>query len=117
MSNAKPVNVRLLLDENVSPNIVSRLWAIGADSLHIRDRAKLRAPDYRVLQLAMAENRAVITIDVADFEKLVSNEQQHPGILVIPSGGSRDEQYRYVAAVVSFLRQAPSPGTQSHRNG
>src|SRR5262249_2292957 len=107
MSKSAPGDVRLLLDENISPNIVSRLWEIGVDTVHIRDRAKLRAPDYRILQFAVRENRAVVTIDVADFEKLVGKKQEHPGILVIPSGGSRDEQYGYVVAIVAFLRKTP----------
>jgi predicted nuclease of predicted toxin-antitoxin system len=109
MSNTATGELRLLLDENVSPNIVSRLWEIGIDAVHVRDRGKLRAPDYRVFQLAAGEHRAVVTIDIADFEKLVSKEQRHPGVIVIPSSGSRDEQYRYVAAVANFLRQSSDP--------
>jgi predicted nuclease of predicted toxin-antitoxin system len=108
MPKSAPSDVRLLLDENISPNIVSRLWEIGVDTVHVRDRAKLRAPDYRILAFAVRENRAVVTIDVADFEKLVGKKQQHSGILVIPSGRSRDEQYGYVLAIVTFLRKAPS---------
>ena len=109
MSNAtRNDEVRLLLDENVSPNIAPRLWEIGVDALPIRDRAHLRAPDYRVLQFAVAEGRAIATIDEADFEKLVRKRAEHPGIAVMPSGGSRDEQYEYLATVVNFLRQAPN---------
>jgi predicted nuclease of predicted toxin-antitoxin system len=104
-----PNDVRLLLDENVSPNIAPRLWDIGVDALPIRDRARLRAPDYRVLQLAITEGRVIATIDEADFEKLVSKKVEHPGVAVMPSGGSRDEQYEFLAAIVNFLRQAPSP--------
>ena len=32
MSKSAPGDVRLLLDENISPNIVSRLWEIGIDT-------------------------------------------------------------------------------------
>jgi hypothetical protein len=35
--------------------------------------------------------------------------ERHPGVIVIPSGGPRDEQYRCVAAVASFLRWSSDP--------
>jgi len=108
MSDARNDEVRFLLDENVSPNIAPRLWEIGVDALPIRDRARLRAPDYRVLQFAVAESRVIATIDEADFERLVSKRTEHPGVAVMPSGGSRDEQYDYLAAIVTFLRQTPN---------
>lgn len=108
MWNSTSNEVRLLLDENVSPNIIPRLWGIGVDAFHLRDRGKLRVPDYQVVRLAAAEQRAIATIDETDFERLVSNKMEHPGVAVMPSGGSRDEQYDYLAAIVNFLRQKPN---------
>lgn len=62
----------------------------------------LRAPDYKVLQLAQKENRAVTTINECDFERLVMRMASHFGIAVIPSGGSRDEQFEYILAIAKF---------------
>ncbi len=101
-------DVRLLIDENISPNIVPRLWEVGIDATHVRDRTMLRASDYKVLQFAQGENRAVATIDDADFEKLVKRMSTHCGIVVVPSGGKRDEQYEYVLEIGKFLRQSPN---------
>ncbi len=106
--STSPDEVRFLLDENMSPNIVPRLWEAGIDALHIRDRARLRWPDYRVLQFAASENRAVATINEADFEKLVKRKPTHPGVVVVPSGGSREEQYEYLTTIADFLRTAPN---------
>lgn len=95
-------DVRFLLDENISPNIAPQLWEEGVDAVPIRDRSMLRASDYRVLQVAQKEKRAVATINEYDFERLALKMAQHAGIAVIPSGGSRDEQFEYVRAIAKF---------------
>lgn len=95
-------NVRFLLDENISPNIAPQLWDDGIDAVPIRDRSMLRASDQKILQVAQKENRAVATINEYDFERLVVKMASHCGIAVIPSGGSRDEQYEYVQAIAKF---------------
>jgi predicted nuclease of predicted toxin-antitoxin system len=103
MSNAPIKNdIRLLLDENISPNIAPRLWDNGIDAVPIRDRSMLRATDYKIVQLAQNEDRAVATINEWHFERLVMKMARHCGIAVIPSGGSRDEQFEYVMAIAKF---------------
>ncbi|MGJ4883812.1 DUF5615 family PIN-like protein [Bradyrhizobium sp. HKCCYLRH3097] len=96
--------VKLLLDENISPNIVPRLWEEGIDAVPLRDRAMLRAKDHEVFAFAAKENRAVTTINESDFEKLIARMKTHPGVISIPSGGSRDEQFDYIMAAVNQLR-------------
>lgn len=96
--------VRLLLDENISPNIVPRLWGEGVDAVPLRDRAMLRAKDHEVFAFAQKETRAVATINESDFEKLVASMKTHAGVISIPSGGSRDEQFDYLMAAINQLR-------------
>jgi hypothetical protein len=62
----------------------------------------LRASDQRVLQLAQKEGRAVATINEWDFERLVMKMASHCGVAVIPSGGSRDEQFEYILVIAKF---------------
>ena len=101
MSNP-PNEIRLLLDENISPAISPELRKNGIDAIPVRDRSMLRASDYKVLQFAQKEGRAVATINECDFERLVMKMVSHCGIAVIPSGGSRDEQFEYVLAIAKF---------------
>src|SRR5262249_34443776 len=101
MSNTA-TEIRLLLDENISPNIAPRLWENGIDALPVRDRAMLKTSDNTVLQFAQKENRAVATINEFHFEKLVMKMASHCGVAVIPSGGSRDEQFEYIMAIAKF---------------
>jgi predicted nuclease of predicted toxin-antitoxin system len=82
--------------------IAARLCEGGIDSVPLRDRSMLRAPDHKVLQFAQKENRAVATVNEYDFQQLVMKMASHCGIAVIPSGGSRDEQFEYVMAVAKF---------------
>ena len=101
MSNTQN-EVRLLLDENISPYIAPQLCDNGIDAVPIRDRAMLRASDHKVIQLAQKESRAVATINECDFERLVMRMVSHCGVAVIPSGGSRDEQFEYILAIAKF---------------
>ena len=101
--------IRLLLDENVSPNIAAQLWQQGVNAIPLRDRSMLRVTDREVLAFAQSENRAVTTIDLSDFEKLVAGVATHAGIVAIPSGGSRDEQLNYILAAAARLREFPNP--------
>lgn len=61
---------RLLLDENITPSIVPRLWQAGVDAMAVRDRGLLGASDYAVWKLAKAEIRTVVTINGRDLSSL-----------------------------------------------
>jgi predicted nuclease of predicted toxin-antitoxin system len=114
MPTSTPNDVRLLLDENISPKIAPQLWEAGIDALPIRDRARLRISDHGLLHLAVTENRVVATINEVDFYKLVVRLKEYPGVAVIPSGGSRDEQLEYLLAIAGFLRTAPDAMAAAH---
>ena len=109
MPNLKSDEIRLLLDENISPNIAPRLWEAGIDALPVRDRSMSGCSDHRVLQFAQTEHRAVATIDAYDFARLVMKLVTHDGVIALPSGGTRDDQYDYIMALATFLRAAPVP--------
>jgi predicted nuclease of predicted toxin-antitoxin system len=88
------VNVKLLLDENISPKVAEILCREdGIDVCHLRDRGGLGTPDHEVLDLAFAEDRVLVTSNVADFVKLARARELHPGIVLVEEGGlRRDEQ-------------------------
>jgi predicted nuclease of predicted toxin-antitoxin system len=107
MPNLIPDEIRLLLDENISHTIASRLNEAGIDALPVGHRGMNGVADYRVFQFAQKERRAVATINEYDFRKLASKTVTHCGVAVIPCGGSRDEQYEYLINLASFLRITP----------
>jgi hypothetical protein len=67
----------------------------------------LRISDSRIMQYAIKEQRAIVTINEFHFEKLARREVTHPGIVAIPSGGSRDEQFEYIMAAAEWARAHP----------
>ena len=57
----------------------------------------LSAADPVVWRFAQREQRAVITANGRDFLKLAA-ESEHAGLVLIPNGGTRDEQFSYIKA-------------------
>jgi predicted nuclease of predicted toxin-antitoxin system len=105
----------LLLDENTSPRIVRTLWQHDVDAIHVRDRGLLGAPDHELWKLALDETRTIVTINAKDFRKLARRSQAHPGIVVIPSGGSPDAQFNFIMSAVRWVSTANSTAGFSNR--
>jgi predicted nuclease of predicted toxin-antitoxin system len=93
----------LLLDEGVSPSLVPLLAQKDIDAVALRDRGLLQIPDHEVWRYALAEDRTVITINGRDFRKLAATALQHPGIVVLPGGGSRLEQFSHIIDAVAWI--------------
>jgi predicted nuclease of predicted toxin-antitoxin system len=58
--------MRLLVDANLSPQLVSPLRHSDHDVVHVADIDKLAASDTEILQIAETEQKVVITADT-DF--------------------------------------------------
>jgi hypothetical protein len=88
---------RLYANENFPYPVVEHLRQLGHDVLTTQqvDQAGEGIPDPAVLAFAIAESRAVLTINRRDFLRLHRASQAHCGIIVC----TVDEQ---------FLRQANS---------
>ena len=100
------MNVKLLLDENISPKVAEILRRDGIDACGVRDRGLLEATDPEVFSRAFAEDRVVVTINVGDFEKLASACELHAGVVLIERGGLlRDEQLEVVRHAVAAIAQ------------
>jgi predicted nuclease of predicted toxin-antitoxin system len=63
--------MRLLLDENVSPLVADILTAGGHDAIHVRDLGLAGAEDERVLRVAAASGRTLVSSDT-DFGVLLA---------------------------------------------
>jgi predicted nuclease of predicted toxin-antitoxin system len=102
---------RLVLDENVSPSLVEPLWDQGVDTVHVRNRGMLGVADHTLWAYANAEGRTIVTINKVHFVRLAKLSILHPGVLVIPSGGTRDEQFDYVMAAIIWATSTNYPGS------
>jgi predicted nuclease of predicted toxin-antitoxin system len=55
--------LRSLLDEGLSPRVAGVLIAAGHDAVHGREIGLMSAPDETVVQAALDDDRALVTID------------------------------------------------------
>lgn len=75
---------RLYSNENFPLPVVEELRRLGHDVLTVQEtgRANQEYPDENVLTLAIADERAVLTINRKDFRKLHREIPEHKGIIV-----------------------------------
>lgn len=80
------LSASLYLDEDVDVLVADLLAARGFDALTTRDAGRLRQTDEAQLAFAVAEGRAFLTHNRADFEALatayVEAAQSHAGIIL-----------------------------------
>lgn len=80
--------MRFLLDEHISPLVASLLRERGHDAVAVTERHGLRGlPDWTLLQVALEEDRALVTFDVGDFGRLAGRMartvEAYPGIVLV----------------------------------
>jgi predicted nuclease of predicted toxin-antitoxin system len=86
--------VKALLDEQLSPRIAKLLQDRGHDVQAVIDRPDLAGRSDRViLEIAAAEERAVITNNVKDFRPLAAHRlargESHAGLILLASTRTR----------------------------
>src|SRR5690606_3606954 len=80
-----------------SPTVARQLRQRGFDALSVRDIPGFQSrPDEELFVYALAEGRAIVTENIADFRLLVAHElrngRSHPGlVLTSPSVFRRDQ--------------------------
>lgn len=81
--------MRLLLDNNLSPQLVAPLAEDGHDVQHVRDHGLQAAPDDDVLELARKQRQVLVSADT-DFGRLLQQSQaERPSVVLIRSAGNR----------------------------
>ena len=79
--------MRLLIDENCAQaELLSRLRAAGHDVETVVAAVGSGARDEDVVSYAIAQRRAIVTKDIADFTELLSDRDDHAGLLLIREG-------------------------------
>lgn len=63
--------MKLLVDANLSPNVVNRLRQGGHDASHVGDHGLLRASDAEILKHAITTGCAIISAD-SDFATMLA---------------------------------------------
>lgn len=79
--------MKLLVDQNLEPNICDALSDIGHDSLHTNTIGLATATDEELLELCRKENRLFITADIRLTKYLASTNSNSPNILIVRGYG------------------------------
>lgn len=96
----------LLLDENISPALVSRLADMGVYAPSVPHVGLSGRPDREIWKYALDHDLAVVTTNARDFIPLLHVEA-HPGLIVLrDSGLTRDEQWDRIKPVVQHVRSS-----------
>jgi len=98
---------RLYANENFPFLVVEKLRQLGHDVVTIQEtgKAEQRTPDEDVLQLAIADERAVLTLNRKHFIRLHQEQPSHAGIIVC----TVDPDFARQAARIHAAIEAPLP--------
>jgi len=98
--------MRLLLDEHISPAIVSRLSAIGIYAQSVPHVGLAGRPDHDIWKYALDHDFAVVTTNARDFIELLDVDV-HPGLIVLrESGLTREEQWLRLHPVIEQAKDS-----------
>jgi predicted nuclease of predicted toxin-antitoxin system len=108
--------VKLCLDEHYSPQIAEALRRAGHDVTSVKERPELVSlSDDDLLATMQAEQRALLTENVADFAPLIAtrgaNGQSHHGIVYTSNSSmprSKETIGIYVRALTELLEAHPA---------
>ncbi|MFP3882148.1 MAG: DUF5615 family PIN-like protein [Actinomycetota bacterium] len=104
--------MRLLVDANLSPQLVSPLRQSDHDAVHVADIDKLTASDTEILQIAETEQRVVITADT-DFPMMLALRRASSPSVVLLRGVSEltpDDHADLIASNLSSVAAALEAG-------
>jgi predicted nuclease of predicted toxin-antitoxin system len=96
--------LKLLIDENLSPTLVQKLAEIGVPAQHVAHVGLTGRPDSLVWAYAFEHDFALFTLNVRDFLVLARKAGLHPGAIVLRRAGlDRDEQWAYLQRALAQL--------------
>lgn len=109
------LELRLLLDEHLSPEIARQLRSHGHDIVAVSERPDLRGRSDRVHFASQPdEQRAIVTRDLGDFRPLLADALRHGqatyGLVCIPRrfARNRDGLGRVVTVLDTLLNAHPA---------
>jgi uncharacterized protein with PIN domain len=103
------VRARLYLDEDLTPDLARLLRAAGHDVVSAHERGASGLSDEDQLELATAEDRALLSFNYRDFialsQRWSKDNRQHAGIIVSYRQYSRRALGQLTRAVIALLDQ------------
>jgi predicted nuclease of predicted toxin-antitoxin system len=98
----------LLIDECLSPKLVTAAYNRGFDAYHVAHRGWGGLKDPQLLQKAISEGLILVTNNRDDFLALIRGVELHPGLIVIVENVRRPGQLSYFNAALDVLSDMKS---------
>ena len=103
--------MRLYLDEDLSPRVVTLLRERGFDATGAHEMGQAGRSDIEQLQYATREGRCLVTRNVADFleivRQLINRQESHAGIILVPASLRGDEFALLAEAIAACVTTCP----------
>ncbi|HEY3157449.1 MAG TPA: DUF5615 family PIN-like protein [Vicinamibacterales bacterium] len=81
--------MKFLVDNAISPHVGAVLRAAGHDAVHVRERGLAAATDVEVMNLAVIEERVVVSADTDFGSLLVLQNASRPSVIMFRHGAPR----------------------------
>ncbi len=114
--------MKVLLDEQLSPQLAALLREAGHDAVGVVERVDLVGRvDSTIFEVATGEGRAVVTNNIKDFRPLAAERlaqgRSHGGLILVPSTRSRTRASitMLAAAIQKVLEENPDGLAGSER--
>jgi predicted nuclease of predicted toxin-antitoxin system len=103
--------LKLLLDENLPPQLIPRLTAIGIFAQHAAYLGLSGKSDTKIWLYAFEHDQIVVTINAKDFLNLAEGSEVHPGLIILrESGLTRDEQWTRLEPTITIVAEEENQG-------
>ncbi|MFA9430766.1 DUF5615 family PIN-like protein [Egicoccus sp. AB-alg2] len=104
--------MRLLVDENLSPRLITTLQRAGHDAVHVLDAGLGNTDDADILVAAAEQHRVIVTADTDFGALLAARGTPTPSVVTLRSSDhlTPDEQARLVVAALTQIGQELEDG-------
>lgn len=95
--------MRFLIDECLSPALVSVAHEAGYEAYHVAHRGWSGLPDRRLLRILLDEHLVIVTNNRDDFLALVGGADIHPGLVVIVENVPRAREIVFFQSALEHI--------------
>jgi predicted nuclease of predicted toxin-antitoxin system len=90
--------MKLLLDQGIPPSTAELLRGQGLDAIHVSEIGYARADDLQIIELAITEDRMIVTLDADYHAAIALTSANSPSVIWIRIANLRAADY---AAIVT----------------
>ena len=99
--------IKFLIDECLTPDLVDVARARWIAAEHIARIGKSSSPDWRIVELALDGDYALVTNNARDFRRLYKGLEVHPGLLILIPQGRHQQQIALFRKVLDHFETHP----------